>query len=103
MNEKNLDDQPKKNSPVSFLSLLISFLSHAHSLSVNKRLPKQQGTIVGLRHYQEPGLKGGGGRGGGRNSGGGGGIPSPDADVLEDLARSMRKAADAAMGSTFGR
>ena len=60
---------------------------------------------MGLRHYQEPGLKGGGGgggRGGGRNSGGGG-IPSPDADVLEDLARSVRKAADAAMGSTFGR
>ena len=66
---------------------------------------------MGLRHYQEPGLKGGGGGGGGRGGGGrnnsggggGGGIPSPDADVLEDLARSVRRAADAAMGSTFGR
>lgn len=63
---------------------------------------------MGLRHYQEPGLKGGGsgGRGGGRNNSGYGGIQSPDADVLEDLARSVRRAADAAaaMGSTtFGR
>ena len=94
--KKNLDDNNKKTHSFSF-SLFIS----------KTKLHDQKGTIVGLRHDQEPGLKGGGsGKGNSRNSSGGSGIPRPDDDVLEDLARSMRKAADAAMkgsSSAFGR
>jgi len=92
-----------------FLSLLSSLFASFRISLFLKINRSQQGTIVGLRHYQEPGLKGGSGGPGGGSAGRSGsrGVPGPDADVLEDLARSVRKAAgaaNAAMGgsATFG-